>query len=97
MGLILPPGHAIHNTPPTKACTLCDWVGWTQRELESHAMHHVRHDMESILEHSPKHTAPGLFDPEYEGSDVEWGKWIEKNNRERPEQWRSWMKTSLDK
>lgn len=98
MGLILPPGHAIHNTPPTKLCTICDWAGWTQRELEAHVMHHVKHDMESILEHSPKHTAPGFFDnddPRY--NDVDWAKWIEKNHRERPEQWRDWMKTGLDK
>lgn len=78
MTIWLPPSHAIHNTPPKFGCTICPAVFY---EDERHVFerHCLSHSQEEILAKSPRHQAPGLFDPEYEGSDVEWGRWIEKN------------------
>jgi hypothetical protein len=94
-GLILPPSHVIHNKPPKYACTLCDAV-FTEDERFQFEHHVLRgHDHAELREHSYAVQAPGLFSPD--AGDAEWGRWIAKNNAERPEDWRRWMKTGLDK
>lgn len=96
-GFYLPPSHVIHGREPKYKCALCGkpFFEGEQSAFERHCL--KDHSHEEVRSHSDMVRAPGLFDPNYEGSDVEWGKWIERNNRERPEEWRKWMKTGLDK
>jgi hypothetical protein len=90
----LPPSHAIHQKGPKYACTLCDAV-FFEDERHQYERHCVSgHSVEELREHSLQAQAPGLFDPHHESGDVEWQKWIDKNQAERPEDWRRWMKTS---
>jgi hypothetical protein len=78
---------------PRFACTLCDAV-FTQDERHQFERHVLQHPVEDMLPHSPKHQAPGIFDPYHESGDVAWQKWIDKNNETRPDEWAKWMKTS---
>jgi hypothetical protein len=96
-GLILPPSHVIHGKPPKFACTLCEAV-FTEDERHQFEHHVLRgHDHAELREHSLQAQAPGIFDPHHESGDVAWQEWIDKNSAERPEDWRRWMKTGLDK
>lgn len=76
--LWLPPSHVIHNTVPQFACTLCEQVFWTHErtQFERHVMSHSH---EELREHSLQAQAPGIFDPHWEGGDVEWQEWIDRN------------------
>jgi hypothetical protein len=96
-GLYLPAPHAIHKLEPKWTCALCGhpFYEGERAAMERHVLRD--HSHEEVRSHSDTVRAPGLFDPLYEGSDVEWGKWIAKNQAERPEDWRRWMKTGLDK
>lgn len=96
-GLYIPAPHTIHKRAPTKFCTICKKPFYEneQRALERHVLN--EHSLEEILQHSPRHTAPGLFDPYWEGGDVDWQRWIDKNKVARPEAWRRWMKTGAGK
>jgi hypothetical protein len=73
-GLILPVSAILHQEKPRYACTLCEFVAWRREHLERHVL---AHPMEDVLEHSPRHHAPGLFDPR--AGDAEWSDWIAKN------------------
>lgn len=95
--LILPPSHVIHGKPPKFACTLCEAV-FTEDERHQFERHVLAHPAEDVLAHSPAHTMPAFFDnyhPDF--NDVDWQRWIDDNHAKRPEQWRRWMKTGLDK
>ncbi len=76
MSLWLPPGHAIHQTPPKFLCTLCEWVGWEEREYVRHVM---GHPVEDLHPYSPQTQAPGVFSPD--AGDKEWGEWIDRNHK----------------
>jgi len=97
MGLIIPYSHTIHGTKPKYACTLCTmtWFAHERAKYLDHALHF--HDHAELRQHSLQAQAPGIFDPHWEGGDVEWQDWIDRNNEERPEDWAKWMKTGLDK
>ena len=93
----LPPSHKIHGKKPKYLCTLCPMVFY-EGEESLYERHVIRgHSHEELREHSLQAQAPGIFDPNHESGDVEWGRWIERNNRERPEQWRKWMRTDEGK
>jgi hypothetical protein len=70
-GLILPVSAILHQEKPRYACTLCEFVAWRASDLEKHVL---AHPMEDVLEHSPRHHAPGIFHPD--AGDAEWSKWI---------------------
>lgn len=91
MGLILPHSHVIHEKTAKYACTLCDAV-FFEDESRQYQAHVLRHPMEDVLEHSPRHHAPGIFHPD--AGDAEWSKWIRDHQASNPEGWRDWMKTS---
>jgi hypothetical protein len=97
-GLILPPSHTIHGREPKWACTLCGHPFY-EGERVAYERHVVRgHSHEEIRSHSDRVRFPAFYDnyhPDF--NDVGWQRWIDKNNAERPEQWRRWMKTGLDK
>lgn len=78
MSLWLPPSHVIHGKPPKFACCLCEAV-FTEDERFQFERHVLGHPIEDVQAHSPAHRAPGLFDPYWEGGDVEWQRWIDKN------------------
>lgn len=99
--LYLPPGSSLHNETPKFACHLCEerepgaGLFYTHAAYVSHFDNNRCADLEAkVRAKSFTLRAPGLFDPWYEGSDVEWGRFIDRMWRERPEQWRRWMKTS---
>lgn len=73
MGLILPHGYVIHDRPPRYLCTLCD-AQFTEDERHQYERHVLGHPMEDVVEHSPRHHAPGIFHPD--AGDAEWSKWI---------------------
>jgi hypothetical protein len=81
---------------PRFACTICEAI-FTADERHAFERHVLSHPPEEIKPHSPHMSAPGLFDPNADVGDTDWRDWIDKNNRERPEAWRKWMKTDLDK
>lgn len=76
MGLILPHGYVIHDRPPAYLCCLCD-AQFTADEKFQYERHVLNHPMEDVLEHSPRHQAPGIFDPR--AGDAEWSDWIARN------------------
>lgn len=78
MGLIIPASHVIHDEAPKFLCVLCDAM-FTADERHQFERHVLAHPMEDVLAHSPKHNAPGLYDPYWEGGDVEWQEWIDRN------------------
>jgi hypothetical protein len=79
-------------------CALCGHPFY-EGERAAYERHCLKdHSHEEVRSHSLVVQAPGLFDnthPDY--NDVAWAEWIAKNHAERPEQWRRWMKTGLDK
>jgi len=77
--LWLPPSHKIHNTAPKYACTLCDAVFFEDERLQYERHVVSGHSHEELREHSLQAQAPGIFDPKWEGGDVEWGEWIARN------------------
>lgn len=91
MGLIIPHSHVIHEKPPKYACTLCEAV-FSEDERFQYERHCLAHPMEDVLEHSPRHWAPGIFHPD--AGDAEWSAWIRDHQASNPEGWRDWMKTS---
>lgn len=94
MALIIPFAHTIHRKPPKYACTLCEAV-FTEDERFQYERHCLRgHDHAELREHSLAVQAPGLFDENWEGADIEWKRWIDRNNETRPDEWMKWMKTS---
>lgn len=99
-GVNVAPSHTVHNRPPKWRCCLCGhpFFEGEERAYRRHVTDSKVHDDAEIAARSPRHQAPGLFDnrhPDY--NDIAWADWIEKNARERPEQWKRWMKTDLDK
>lgn len=96
-GLYLPPGHVIHDRPVKYECALCGhpFYEGERAAFERHVL--KDHSHEEVRSHSPRVQAPGLFDPFYEGSDVDWGKWVEDHKASDPHGWQRWMKTGLDK
>jgi hypothetical protein len=76
MGLIVPK-HL--DEKPVYFCTLCNASFYTDERFQYE--HHVirGHSIEDLREHSPQAKAPGLFDPNHESGDVEWGKWIARH------------------
>jgi hypothetical protein len=79
MTIWIPPSHVIHNKPPTYLCTLCDAV-FTEDERLLFEQHVIRgHSVEDLREHSLHAKAPGIFDPHWEGGDVEWQRWIDQH------------------
>jgi hypothetical protein len=102
--LWIPPSSSIHGERPKFRCHICQDRDPGAGLFYSHAAYvaHFEQDRCKDLEteirmRSFTLRAPGFFDPWYEGSDVEWGKFIERKWKERPEQWRKWMRTGLDK
>lgn len=94
-GLYLPPSHVIHGRDPKYSCALCGAVFY-EGERNAYERHVLKdHSHEEVRSHSYAVQAPGLFSPD--AGDAEWGRWIAKNNAERPEDWKRWMKTGLDK
>lgn len=87
-GLILPVSAILHQEKPRYACTLCEFVAWRASDLEKHVM---AHPMEDVLEHSPRHHAPGIFHPD--AGDAEWSKWIRDHQASDPHGWERWMRT----
>lgn len=96
MTIWLPPSHVIHQKPPKFACTLCPAV-FTEDERHQFERHCLSHTQEELAAHSPRHQAPGLFDPEYEGSDVDWGRWVREHAESDPHGWDRWGKTDEGK
>lgn len=90
--LYLPPSAAIHRKSPIYFCTLCSWVGFEGEHL-AYQRHVTSHPIEDARAKSLHFAAPGLFDPNFEGSDVEWGRWIESHKQSDPHGWSRWMKT----
>jgi hypothetical protein len=91
MGLIVPK-HL--NETPRFACTLCPATFYAD---ERHAFEHhcLSHTAEELAAHSPRHQAPGLFDPEYEGGDVDWSRWVARHRLADPQgrEWHKWGRT----
>ena len=76
----LPPSHTIHNRKPIFACTLCDAAWYEPEDRHEYERHVVSgHSHEDVREHSLQAQAPGIFDPHWEGGDVEWQEWIDRN------------------
>lgn len=48
---------------------------------------------EIVKSMSPALQAPGLFDENYHGSDLEWKAWIDRHREADPHGWERWMKT----
>jgi hypothetical protein len=84
----------MHDTPPRFACVICKERDpetgdfWDAGEYERHVMGTPtspacsdRHP-EVVRELSPALKAPGLFDENYHGSDLEWKRWLEKHATE---------------
>jgi hypothetical protein len=93
MGLIIPHSHVIHQKPPKYACTLCPAV-FTEDERFQFERHVIRgHSVEDLREVSLQAKAPGLFDPNHESGDVEWGRYIDRKHKEDPHGWAKWMRT----
>ena len=93
-GLIIPTSAEVHDKKPTYLCCLCDWVGYEDehRAYQNHVLQHARAG--DARKHSLHLAAPGLFDPNHESGDVEWGQWIDRKSKADPHgAWR-WMKTS---
>lgn len=100
----IPPSSSIHKERAKYRCHICQdrdpgaGLFYSEAAYRDHFDNNRCRELEEQARlRSFTLRAPGLFDPWYEGSDVEWGRWIEKNWRERPEQWRKWMRTGLDK
>jgi hypothetical protein len=93
-GLVIPTSAQIHEKTPKFLCTLCDWHGFEgeYRAYERHVLEHARNG--DAREHSLHLKAPGLFDPNFEGSDVEWGQYLDRKMKADPHNWAKWMKTS---
>lgn len=106
----VPPSSRIHDTPGQYVCEVCwnrlpeqerDGARFnTPAELWRHVegtpgrpgctdRHH-----DTVVQMSPALQAPGLFNENYEGGDLEWKAWIDRHREADPEGWREWMKTS---
>lgn len=90
MGLIIP----VSARRKKFFCTICpkEFYEDERTAFERHILND--HPPEDIKPHSPQMQAPGIFDPHHESGDVEWQRWIDRMNAERPEDWMKWMKTS---
>jgi len=92
-GIYIPTSAQLHEKRPKFFCTLCPWKGYPgeERAYTKHVLEHARNG--DARKHSLHLKAPGLFDPRYEGGDVEWQDWIDRHSKSDPENWRRWMKT----
>lgn len=89
-GLLLPSHHLLHGEPPKYICVICKERGdpgefWDHATYDRHVMGTPgspacadRHP-ETMRELSPALKAPGLFDENYHGSDLEWKRFLEDN------------------
>lgn len=102
--LWLPPSSSIHNEAPKFRCHICQdrepgaGLFYTEAAYRDHFDNNRCKQLEEeTRRRSFTLRAPGLFDLYYEGSDVEWQRWIDRNWAERPHEWHKWMRTDLDK
>lgn len=96
MAFYIQPTHSIFGEKPRYRCALCGTPFFTGQR-STFERHCLGHSHEEIRSHSPRVQAPGLFDPEYPGSDVEWGRWVRDHSESDPHGWRRWMLTGDDK
>lgn len=105
----VPPSSRIHKTPGRFMCEVCAKrlppqereaaLFQTSAELWRHLEGTpgkpgcAERHREIVVEMSPALSAPGLFDENYPGSDLEWKAWIDRHREADPENWREWMKT----
>jgi hypothetical protein len=76
----LPASHTIHNTTPKFLCCLCDAAWYFEEDRFEYERHCLKaHSHEEVRATSPRVQAPGIFDPRWEGGDVEWQDWIDRN------------------
>jgi hypothetical protein len=90
LGLLLPNHYRLHDEQPKFWCEICQARGehggfYTERAYTDHVMGTPtraacadRHP-ETVHDLSPALKAPGLFNENYEGSDLEWKRWLEDN------------------
>jgi hypothetical protein len=89
-GIFLPGHHRLHNERPKYVCVVCVERGEPgefydpityERHVSGTATSPACADRhpETIRRMSPALRAPGLFDENYPGSDLEWKRWLEKN------------------
>lgn len=102
--LWIPPSSSIHNERPRFRCHICQdrepgaGLFYSEAAYRDHFDNNRCRELEEeTRRRSFTLRAPGFFDPYYEGGDVEWQRWIDRNMAERPGEWRRWMKTGLDK
>jgi hypothetical protein len=91
-GLLLPSHYRLHQEQPRFLCVVCYERGEPEAGefyTEAEYLRHVngtstqpacadRHP-EVLQRMSPALSAPGLFDENYEGSDLEWKRWLEEH------------------
>lgn len=99
MALLIPPPHVLLGLEPSYLCALCGkpFFQGEQAAYERHVLDQTAHPLEEVREHSLTYSAPGLYDPNYEGRDQDWAKWIRDHKVSDPHGWDRWGKTGLDK
>lgn len=83
-GLLLPSHHRLHDARPTYTCIVCVERGepgefYDPVTYERHVNQCTEAHPETIRQMSPALKAPGLFDENYHGADLEWKRWLEKH------------------
>jgi hypothetical protein len=99
-GLIIPTSRQIHDKPVLFRCMACGkpFYEGEQSVYERHVVDACDQQEEYMDATSMQRKMPAAYDqtnPDF--NDVEWAKWIEDHQRDRPEQVHKWFKTSEGK